>query len=195
MSDHPTLPPPPSQPCTVLQKSLFHASVNTSISMSLVLIDDEHYKYTHTNAIGISVYALLSQEDFDIKMVIRKNFKDLALTYVPLEYFILWTPTCFPPSMMQKGWRGFGCLNRASFKRWGYCELIIHLELNVSFQGLPILKEQLHLEIIIYSPSYCSTHVQCYFSVKYKRRKPLQRESSQPFQIQWQFFYTCFSLM
>lgn len=57
--------------------------------MSLVLIDDEHYKYTHTNAIGISVYALLSQEDFDIKMVIRKNFKDLALTYVPLEYFIL----------------------------------------------------------------------------------------------------------
>lgn len=57
--------------------------------MSLVLIDSEHYKYIYTNAIGISVYALLSQEDFDIKMVIRKNFKDLALTYVPLEYFVL----------------------------------------------------------------------------------------------------------
>lgn len=100
MSDHPTLPPPSSQPRTVLQKSLFHASVNTSISMSL--IDGEYYKYTHThtNAIAISVYALLSQEDFDIRMVIQNDCKDLALTYVPLEYFVLF---CSPLSMMQKG--------------------------------------------------------------------------------------------
>ncbi len=86
MSDHPALPPPSSQPCTVLQKSLFHASLNTSISTSLVLIERAHYKHVHTDATGISVYALLSQEDSDIKMVIRQNCKDLALTSMSLKY-------------------------------------------------------------------------------------------------------------
>lgn len=48
--------------------------------MSLDLIEKAHYKHARTDATGISVYVLLSQEDSDIKMVIRQDYKDLTLS-------------------------------------------------------------------------------------------------------------------
>ncbi len=89
--------------------------------MSLDLIEKAHYKHARTDATGISVYALLSQEDSDIKMVIRQNCKDLTLTYVSLEYLGI----CF--------------VNLYLFQ--SFDDAHIHLERNVSFIGLLKVKE------------------------------------------------------